>query len=270
VIAIDSAPIRYHTTDSTAVITLNRPDVLNALNGAMRDELADSVRRAEHEDAVRVIVVRGAGDRAFCAGADIREFEPAASLVEVRESRLPPRWNEVVESSRKPTLAAIHGYCLGGGLELALACDIRIASSDSMFAFPEVQLGIIPGAGGTQRLSRVVGLGNALDLVLTGRRIDAHDALRMGLVSEVVELGGLDDAVGRWCSMLASGGSQAIAYGKEAVRAGEDLSLEAGLRLEADLASLLTNTEERLARADAFRRRASTDGSTMRKGRAGG
>lgn len=245
--------LTYESGAATASITLNRPDVLNAINTSMRSELVAAVRRAVEDDAVRAIVFRGAGERAFCAGADIREFEPVDSVAAARATRLPPRWNEVIESSPKPTVAAIHGYCLGGGVELALACDIRIASEDAVFSFPEVQLGVIPGAGGTQRLAHVVGLGNALDLILTARRIDARTAFAMGLVTEVAERNALDEAVRDRCELLARGGAQAVAYAKEAVRASMDLPLAAGLRLEADLAALLTNTEDRLARADGFR-----------------
>jgi enoyl-CoA hydratase/carnithine racemase len=245
--------LTYELDDGTASITLNRPAVLNAINTSMRSELVAAVRRAGEDDAVRAIVFRGAGERAFCAGADIREFEPVNSVAAARATRLPPRWNEVIEISPKPTVAAIHGYCLGGGVELALACDIRIASEDAVFSFPEVQLGIIPGAGGTQRLAHVVGLGNALDLILTARRIDARAAFAMGLVTQVAEGNALEEAVQHRCELLARGGAQAVAYAKEAVRASMDLPLAAGLRLEADLAALLTNTEDRLARADAFR-----------------
>lgn len=244
--------------DSTAFITLNRPDVLNAIDTTMRTELVEAVKYAVEADSVRVIVFRGAGVRAFCAGADIKEFRPAESIAADRASRLPPRWNEAIESASKPTVALIHGYCLGGGLELALACDIRIASNDAVFGFPEVQLGIIPGAGGTQRLARLVGLGHALDLILTARRINAVAAFAVGLVSEVVEPTELEEAGRQRCDLLARGEARALAYAKEAVRSSLDLPLEAGLRLEADLAALLTNSEDRLERADAFRERGNT------------
>src|SRR6202034_648587 len=131
-------------------------------------------------------VLRGAGDRAFCTGLDVRELVPPPSLVAARQDRAGPIWNDLISAARKPTVAAVHGYCLGGGLEIALACDVRIAAQDAVFGFPEVRLGIIPGAGGTQRLPRLVGVGQALRLALSGQRVNAAEALQIGLVTETV------------------------------------------------------------------------------------
>jgi enoyl-CoA hydratase/carnithine racemase len=200
-------------------------------------------------------VIRGAGDRAFSAGADISEFEAATSLVEARSSRRPPSWNDVIAASPKPTIAAIQGYCLGGGLELALACDVRIAADDAVFGLPEVKLAIIPGAGGTQRLPRVVGLGHALKFILSGERMDAEEAFRIGLVNELVTHESLLDRVIEWAEGLSSCGPIALQYAKESVRRGVEMSVDDGLRLEAELATLLTNTADRLEGAAAFRER---------------
>lgn len=247
-----SAPVLYAVNGPRATITLNRPAALNALSADLRAQLSAATREAEADPQVRVVVLRGAGDRAFCAGADIHEFTESESLVGTRARRHSGTWNDVVAACTKPTLAAIHGYCLGGGVELALACDLRIAAPDASFAFPEVGLGLLPGAGGTQRLPRLIGVGPALDLVLTGRRIDAHEALRLGLVSAVTGEG-LEHAVDEWVERLTKAAPVAYAYAKEAIVRGAGMSLQDGLALEADLATVLTNTSDRLERVEAFK-----------------
>jgi len=201
------------------------------------------------------LVIRGAGEKAFCAGADIKEFAPPSSLVDTREERTDPKWTDGIASCRKPTVAAIHGYCLGGGLEIALACDIRIATDDAVFGLPEVRRAIVPGAGGTQRLPRVVGLGRALHMILTGEPIDAAEALRIGLVSDVVPTGTLDGAVEHLAAAFRGAGPRAVAYAKEAVMRGFDLPLSEGLRVEGELSTLLTTTKDRAEGAAAFKER---------------
>jgi enoyl-CoA hydratase/carnithine racemase len=252
----DPATVRYEVLeDRIAAITLDRPDVMNAISQQMRRELSAAVQAADAADDVRAILLRGAGDRAFCAGADVREFVPPLSLVDARRDREGPIWNDLISGARKPTVAVVHGYCLGGGLEIALACDVRVAADDAIFGLPEVQLGIIPGAGGTQRLPRLVGLGQALRLILTGQRIDAAEALRIGLVTDVVPRAELGDR-GLTCARQLSGGApRAIEYAKQAIRHGSELSLADGLRLEADLATLLMSTDDRVEGAAAFRER---------------
>lgn len=236
-------------------ITLNRPESLNAINGDMRRELTDRVGEAAADPTIRVVVIRGGGDRAFCAGADIKEFAAPPSLVDARAERALPKWTDAIAACPKPTVAAIHGYCLGGGLEIALSCDIRVASDDAVFGLPEVQHAIVPGAGGTQRLPRVVGIGPALRLILTGERIDAAEAHRIGLISEVVPTGELNTAVNRVTEALRRAGPRAVAYAKEAVQRGFELPLAEGLRLEADLSTLLMATNDRLEGAAAFKER---------------
>jgi enoyl-CoA hydratase len=247
--------VLFERRGPVGVVTLNRPDAMNAINLEMRRVLAETVRSADADPQVRVIVVRGSGEKAFCAGADVKEFAYAESLVEARAQRQPPNWNDVIAACKKPTLAAVQGFCLGGGLEIALACDVRIASDRATFGLPEVRLAIIPGAGGTQRLPRVVGVGHALRLILTGDRIDAAEALRIGLVSAVVPAAEFEPAVEDWAGRLSAGGPVALAYAKEAVRRGVDMPLADGLRLEADLANVLTNSKDRLEGAQAFRQR---------------
>jgi enoyl-CoA hydratase/carnithine racemase len=241
--------------DVVGLITLNRPDSMNAINLEMRRIIAETVRAAEADEANRAIVIRGAGDKAFCAGADVKEFKAAESLNAARLLREPPGWNDLIAACRKPTIAAIQGFCLGGGLELALACDIRIASPDAIFGLPEVGLAIIPAAGGTQRLPRVVGFGHAMRLILTRDRIDALEAYRIGLISEIVPKDELITRAVELAKRIAEGGPLAIAYAKEAIRRGIEMPIADGLRLEADLAVLLHNTTDRLEGAAAFRER---------------
>lgn len=245
--------VRLERRGQVGVVTLNRPAALNAINLRMRVVLPQTVTAAVDDPEIRVIVLRGAGGRAFCAGADVTEFQAATSLNEARRNREPPQWNDVIAGSRKPTIAAIEGFCLGGGLETALACDLRIAADDAVFGLPEVRLGIIAGAGGTQRLPRVVGLGNALRLILTGDRIGADEALRIGLISQIVPKAELEAAALSLAERMCENGPLAMEYAKESARRGLDMSLADGLRLEADLANLLTNTKDRLEGAAAFK-----------------
>jgi enoyl-CoA hydratase/carnithine racemase len=255
---IPSAPgghpaVLYESADSVAIVTLNRPAALNAINAEMRAGIVAAVRRAEDAEDVNVIVVRGAGSRAFCAGADIAEFEIPVSTVAARRAKHAPQWIDVLADTPLATIAAIHGFCLGGGLEIALACDLRIAAAGASFALPEVGLAIIPGAGGTQRLSRAIGLGPALRLTLTGERIDAAEAYRLGVVSEVVadeQLAGRSYDLAR---TVAGHAPQAVAYAKEAIRRGYERPLQEGLHLECDLAAVLAATHDRVEAARAFR-----------------
>jgi enoyl-CoA hydratase/carnithine racemase len=250
-----SGSVLFERRDDVAIVTLNRPEVLNAIDASMRSELPVAITAAERDPVVRAIILTGAGDRAFSAGADIKEFGAYTSLTETRAARQGRRWNDVLESTTKPTIAAIHGFCLGGGLEIALACDLRVASHESFFALPEVKLGIIPGAGGTQRLPRIVGLGHALRLILSGERIDASAALQIGLVSELVTRAELMPTALAWASKFAAAAPLALAYAKEAVRRGLDLPLDEGLKVENDLATLLLGTDDRAEGAAAFRDR---------------
>jgi len=251
---IGMSTVRVGVYGATARVTLNRPSQINALSLKMRTELPEVMAKLEADPEVRAIVIHGAGDRGFCAGADITEFSPVESIAEARRARRGSPWRGMALRVTKPLIAAIHGYCLGGGLELALACDIRIASPEALFGLPEVNIGQIPGGGGTQLLPRAIGLGPALDLLLTGDRIDGREAWRLGLVSRLSESAGtlLDEAMAL-ADRIAAKPPIALAYAKEAARAGTEMDLAAGLALESDLFTLLMTTEDRVEAAAAFR-----------------
>jgi enoyl-CoA hydratase/carnithine racemase len=244
--------IDYAVTDGVATVTLNRPDVHNAMNEAMRRDLWRCFEGLVGDDAVRVVVVTGAGGRAFSAGADIREFTAPQVPTLFREHRRRLDFRQLMDRCPQPIIAAIGGHCFGGGLELALACDIRIASADSRLGLTEVDLAIIPGGGGTQRLPRLIGRGKALELILTAARIDAAEALRIGLVERVVPAGQALAAAHELAATLAAKAPIALRYAKEAVVKGLALPLADGVRLENDLATLLRTTEDRLEGARAF------------------
>lgn len=245
--------VLLEVAEAIAWVTLNRPEARNAMNAATRAQLAAAMRAAEADERVRAIVLRGAGEHGFCAGADIKEFVEHPDPNGFRNNRGFDSWIKPFDEARKPILASIHGHCLGGGLEVALACDMRIAAEDAVFALPETGLGVITGVGGSQRLPRVVGMGAALDMILTGERIAAPRALAMGLVSRVVPRADLAGATRELAARLAARPPLAMAYAKEAVRAALDLPLRDGMKLEVDLSALLLNTEDRLEAARAFR-----------------
>ncbi len=248
-----SDDVVMQVTEGVAWVTLNRPDSMNAINNGVREAIPRLLDQAQADDAVRVVVVQGAGPKAFCTGADIREFNPVASLALDRQRRVHANWINAFERVRKPVIASIHGYCLGGGLEIALCCDIRIAADNAVFGFPETGLGFLPGAGGTQRASRVLGLGLALDLVLSGERIDAAQAQRIGLISRLCKASALHEQTSALAAKMAAKPPLAMQLAKEAVRQGHDMNLANGIRLEADLQTHLLNTQDRLEAAAAFR-----------------
>ncbi|MEK7385813.1 MAG: enoyl-CoA hydratase-related protein, partial [candidate division NC10 bacterium] len=244
--------IRYELADGVATITLNRPDVHNAMNERMREELTACFGELSASDDARVIVVTGAGERAFSAGADIREFVAPQVPTRFRESRKRVDFRSVMDRCPQPIIAAIRGYAFGGGLELALACDLRIAGEDARLGLTEIDLAIIPGGGGTQRLPRLVGRGRALEMILSGARIDAREALRIGLVERVVPAAEVLASAFALAKTLAAQAPVALRYAKEAVVKGLELPLADGLRLEQDLATLLRTTEDRVEGAKAF------------------
>jgi enoyl-CoA hydratase/carnithine racemase len=240
--------------DGVGWITLNRPDAINAINTAIREGLPKALRSLDDDPQVRVIVLRGAGTRGFCPGADLKESRPQTTAFAARSPQDSSNWIRSLDQVSKPMIAAIHGYCLGGGLEIALACDVRIASADAVFSLPETGLGLIPGGGGTQLLPRIIGLGRALDLLLTGDRIDAGEAYRIGLITRVVPtVEALAEEAGRLATRIAQRPPLASRFVKEAARKGLELELGAGLRLEKDLFAMLLSTEDRLEAAAAFR-----------------
>jgi enoyl-CoA hydratase len=238
--------------DHVATITLNRPAVLNAQNNPMREELLQAFSALKSDEDVRAIVVAGAGERAFSAGADIKEFLEPPVPTRFREQRRRLDYRAEMDRCPQPIIAAIRGFALGGGLELALACDIRIAADDAQLGLTEINLAIIPGGGGTQRLPRLVGRGKALEMILTGARVPAAEALRLGLVERVVPAAELMPAALALARTMAAKAPVALRYAKEAVVSGLALPLADGLRLETDLSTLLRTTEDRAEGARAF------------------
>ena len=216
-----------------AVVTIDNPP-LNALSAALLTELEAELGSLEADDEIRAIVLRGAGDRAFVAGADIKEFPALRETGEGGPARGLHTVGHLMDAARTPFVAAIHGFCLGGGLELALCCDVRIAAAGAKLGQPEVKLGLIPGGGGTQRLPRLVGQGRAMLLNLTGEPIDAATALAWGLVERVVPDGELLEATLAVARQIAAQSPHAVSTLRELARTTRDLSLEEGLRREAD------------------------------------
>jgi enoyl-CoA hydratase len=231
--------IIYEKRDGIAYVTLNRPEVLNRYNIQMRDELYQVLTAIRDDSDVLVAIFKGAGERAFCVGADLTEFGSAPSPIIARQVRWERDIWGLFSSLKQPLIAAVHGYVLGSGVEIALFCDIRIASEEAVFGLPEVSLGMIPAAGGTQTLPRVIGKGRALQILLTGDRIDAQEAFRIGLVNMVVSRGELYLTADRMAQKILSRSPIAVMYAKEATMRGLDLTLDEGLALERKLAKIL-------------------------------
>lgn len=237
----DFETIIYEKQDNRAYITLNRPKVLNAYNIRMRDELYQVLQAVRDDPGVRVCILKGAGEKAFCAGADLSEFLTAPSPVIARQVRFERDVWGMFLSIRKPLIAALHGYVLGSGIEMALCCDIRIAAEDAQFGVPEMGLGIIPAAGGSQTLPRVVNRGRALEMLLSGRWVKADEALRIKLVNRVVPRAELLTAVEHIADKIGKFDPVVITYAKQAITRGLDLPLPQGLELEARLGYGLLN-----------------------------
>jgi enoyl-CoA hydratase len=237
--------------DRVAIITINRPDKRNALNIKTREEGAALLEELSKDDSVGVVVFTGAGDKAFIAGADIAEFAGRTANMQ-REVMHGRSLFTAIDSFPKPVIAMINGYCLGGGCELALACDIRIASENASFGQPEINLGIIPGGGGTQRLTRLVGEGKAMELILTGEIIDAQHAFAIGLVNHVVPLDQLEAKTMEIAGRIADKGPIALRMAKEAVKLASRSNLDEGLKREIDLFALCFATEDKDEGVKAF------------------
>jgi enoyl-CoA hydratase len=242
--------ILLETNDRIATLTINRPDKRNALNQGTRDEIVRALDELQ-SSAVRVLIITGAGDKAFIAGADIGEFEGRTALTQ-REVMKQRRIFDAVEEFPKPVIAMINGFCLGGGMELALACDLRIASETAKLGQPEINLGIIPGGGGTQRLTRLVGEGRAMEMILTGDLIDAAEAKSIGLVNHVVAPGQLQDTVLSLASRIAEKSPVALRMAKEAVKSASRMNLREGLERETDLFCLTFSSEDKSEGVRAF------------------
>ena len=243
--------VLYEVRGRAALVTVNRPDKRNALNDQVRTDIKAAIRRAAADAAVRAVILTGAGDKAFIAGADIAEFEGKTPVQQWRDMSNDPVY-DVPEECPKPVIAAVNGFCLGGGMELALACDIRIASGNAKFGQPEVNLGIIPGGGGTQRLPRAIGVAAALRLILTGEMIEAAEAHRLGIVSEVCAAAELMPRALALAELIASKSPVAVASAKQATRAALSLPLDEGLRMERSLFAMCFASQDKIEGVKAF------------------
>lgn len=235
----------YENKDGILYITLNRPEKRNALSPEMWRDITAAVKAAADDDTVRVVIISGAGDKALASGADIKELHDRDYLVQMKGTATLAL--KAVEDLMKPTICAVNGFALGGGCELALACDIRIATSRSRFGQPEVNLGLIPGAGGTQRLQRVVGLAKAKELIFTGKILKAEEAERIGLVNQVTgdTREELMAAAAEMAGQIMAKGPLAVMFAKIALNCGADTDMNTGLMIERLAQTLALSTEDR-------------------------
>ena len=234
-----------------AVLTINRPDKLNALNAQVHKEGVAALDELKNDDSVRVVVITGAGEKSFVAGADISEFEGKTPVTQ-RSGFLERTLFNSLENFPKPVIAMINGFCLGGGCELALACDIRLAGDKAKIGQPEINLGIIPGGGGTQRLTKLVGEGKSMEMILTGAMIDAQTALNLGLVNHVYAPEELTAKTMEMANSIAEKSPIALQMAKEAVKLAARSNLDEGLRREVDLFAICFSTEDKKEGVAAF------------------
>ncbi len=234
-------------------LTINRPEVRNALNAATRQEIRTAIGEIEKDEDVRVVIITGAGEKAFISGADITAFKDATPIMmEESASILGQQLFSDIENLSVPVIAMINGFCLGGGLELAMCCDIRIASENAKFGQPEINIGIFPGAGGTQRLPRLIGWGKAKELIYTGKIIDAAEAERIGLADKVVPPDRLEEEVEQLAATIASKSPLIIKLVKKAINRGMYTDLAAGLAYEKANFALCFATEDHIEGVTAF------------------
>jgi len=234
----------YDEKDGLATITLNRPDALNALSFEVIRALSDSIDRVIQSN-VRAVIITGSGDKAFCAGADIKELKNRSSEQQRHDATSGQLVFERIARLPVPSIALVNGYAFGGGLELALACTFRLALTDAKFGLPEIKLGLIPGYGGTQRLPRLIGEGRAMEMILTGRTVDAQEALSIGLVHRIIDAAeNVDDAVCQFAAAFTCYSRPVVALARDAVACASDLSIDDGLRAEANLVTLAFQTED--------------------------
>lgn len=254
--------VKLEIRDAIAYITIDRPKVLNALNAQTVAEIGEAFEQVRHDDAVRVVILTGGGEKAFVAGADINELATMNPISGKEVAERGQRVFTAIERYPKPVIAAVNGFALGGGCELALACHMRIASDKASLGLPEVTLGIIPGYGGTQRMARLLGKGKALELICSGDRISAEEAERIGLVNKVVPADQLIATAEELARKIASRGPLAVRAAIEAVMIGSDMPQDAGLVLEATLFGLLASTSDMKEGMGAFleKRKASFTG----------
>lgn len=245
-------PITKTVHDGVAIVTLERPEAMNSIDPESNEQLLEIWDEVSNNEDIRVLVLTGAGGRAFCTGADLKKTMPPANGPARQVFGGTKHFNFGTLQTDKPVIAAINGYALGGGLELALLADIRVCSENAQFGLPEVRVGSIPGAGGTQRLIRAVGQSDAMRLLLTGERIDAMEALRIGLVSRVVSLPELLETALGLARAMAANAPLAMTAVKRLAMTGRELPLAAGLELERQAFGVLRDTEDRLEGRRAF------------------
>ena len=242
--------IELSAEGNLATVRLNRPDRYNALGSRIVDELGQALERVEGSEQVRAVILTGAGEKAFCSGVDLKERAEMTVDERWAHNRALNAFSERLARLQMPTVAALNGLAFGGGLEVALACDFRIAAEEAEFSLPEVGIGIVPGAGGTQRLPRLIGPTKAKELILTGRRVSADDALDMGLVSKVVPRGSLMEEARSLGEEIAANSPLALAYAKAAVDLASETTIEQGLRYEtAAIRATLSSEDYRIGLA---------------------
>ncbi len=252
----DYETIIYEESDLIATVTLNRPEARNAISAKMKDELKDVFASKLLDPGIRVVIITG-GKECFCAGADLKELPLTGLLDRIVTRRDHPV--HAVENFSKPVIAAVAGPAYGGGLEMALACDIRIAASNARFALSEIKLGVLPQAGGTQRLPRIVGVTNAKEMIYTGDPVDAGRALAIGLVSRVVEVENLMEEARALAEKIAARAPLALQMAKKAIDAGIRMDLDSALDFELACAAVLKETEDRKEGIAAFREKRKPD-----------
>lgn len=258
---MDYTMLRYEKEDAICVITLHRPDARNALNEQVRAELYQALEEANKDSEVKGVILTG-GPEVFCGGADIKSMAPATPTEMFFQLQTTRRIVEYMESMPKPVIAAISGYALGGGCEITLGCDLRVASETAVLGQPEIRLGIIPGGGGTQRLSRLVGLSRAKDLIFSGKILNAQEALEIGLVDEVVPVDDLLETAKKKMKSYIRHGAVALATAKAALNLGMNMDLQSGDILEKMCFTMLFSTEDQKEGMQAFmeKRKASFKG----------
>jgi enoyl-CoA hydratase len=238
--------------DGIATVTVNRPESLNALNSEVLDELKNAAEDALHDESVHVVIVTGAGDKAFVAGADIKEMTDKTPLEMRKFTILGHHVMDLFAKMEKPTIAAVNGFALGGGCELAIACDIRLASENAKMGVPEVGLGIFPGFGGTQRLTSLLGKGRACELVFTAKMITAEEAERIGLVNHVYPQGELMNEARAMAKEISTKGTLAVRLAKSSINRALEAGLDDGLAYERELVSLSFSSEDKVEGLKAF------------------
>lgn len=246
------ANVLYEKKDTIAYVTINRPKVLNALNTPTWTDLRTAFEDAQNDSAVRGVILTGAGNKAFIAGADISELAHVAAFEAEQSSRFGQEVLDLIENLGKPVIAAVNGFALGGGCETAMACTIRIAVDTAKFGQPEVTLGLVPGGGGTQRLPRLVGKGRALQLILSGEMISAQEAYRIGLVNEIVQPTDLISRAEAILKKIAANAPIAVKFALEAANKGVEMGQSEGLLLEASYFGLCAATEDKTEGTTAF------------------